>query len=162
MMNSPRAVFERLFGDTDTTDPAARAARLRKNRSILDSVSDKVSDRHAVLRARDRVKLTEYLDAIRDVEQRIQKAEAQSDRELPTLERPTGSIPESFEEYAKMMFDLQVLAYQADLTRVSTFMIGKELSGRTYPEIGVAEGHHQVTHSTADPERVEKLVKINT
>ena len=162
MMNSPRAVFERLFGDADTTDPAARAARLRKNQSILDSVSDTVAERTAVLGTRDRVKLTEYLDAIREVEQRIQKAEAQSDRELPTLERPTGSIPEGFEDYAKMMFDLQVLAFQADLARVSTFMIGKELSGRTYPEIGVAEGHHQVTHSTADPERVEKLIKINT
>ena len=162
MMNSPRAVFERLFGDSDTTDPAARAARLRKNRSILDSVSGTVVDRQAVLGARDRVKLTEYLDAIRDVELRIQKAETQSDRELPTYERPTGSIPESFETYAKMMFDLQVLAYQADLTRVSTFMIGKEISGRTYPEIGVPGGHHQVTHSTADPDRVENLVKINT
>ena len=162
MTNSPRAVFERLFGDSDTTDPAARAARLRKNRSILDSVSGTVADRQAVLGARDRVKLTEYLEAIRDVELRIQKAETQSDRELPTYERPTGSIPESFEAYAKMMFDLQVLAYQADLTRVSTFMIGKEISGRTYPEIGVPGGHHQVTHSTRDPERVANLVKINT
>jgi hypothetical protein len=162
MENNPRAVFERLFGDADTTDPAAQAARLRKNRSILDSVVDKVADRQAVLGARDRVKLTQYLDAIRDVELRIQKAEAQADRELPTLERPTGSIPETFEEYAKVMFDLLVLAYQADLTRVGTFMIGKEISGRTYREIGVAEGHHQVTHSTADPERIAKLVRINT
>ena len=160
--NNPRAVFERLFGDADTTDPAARAARLRKNRSILDSVAGKVADRTAVLGARDRVKLVEYLDAIRDVELRIQRAEEQGDRVLPTLERPTGGIPEAFDEYARLMFDLMVLAFQADLTRVGTFMIGKEISGRTYPEIGVAEGHHQVTHSTGDPERVAKLVRINT
>ena len=160
--NNPRAVFERLFGDADTTDPAAHAARLRKNRSILDSVTDTVADRQAVLGARDRIKLTEYLDAIRDVELRIQKAEAQGERELPSLERPTGAVPEAFEDYAKLMFDLLVLAYQADLTRVGTFMVGKEISGRTYPEIGVAGGHHQVTHSTSDSERVEKLVRINT
>ena len=122
----------------------------------------KVADRTAVLGARDRVKLTEYLDAIRDVELRIQRAESQGDRELPALERPTGGIPEAFDDYARLMVDLLVLAFQADLTRVGTFMIGKEISGRTYPEIGVAEGHHQVTHSTADPERVAKLVRINT
>ena len=99
---------------------------------------------------------------MRDVERRIQKAEAQSDRELPVVERPAGSIPASFEEYAKLMFDLQVLAYQSDLTRVITFMIGKELSSRTYPEIGVPEPHHPLSHHQNDPEKLAKLTKINT
>lgn len=162
MENNPRAVFERLFGDADTTDPKAQAVRLRKNKSILDSVVDKVADRAALLGDQDRVKLSEYLDAIRDVELRIQRTETQNEHTLPILERPVGSIPDTFESYAKLMFDLKVLAFQADLTRVGTFMLGKEISGRTFPEVGVAEGHHQVTHSTSDPERVQKLVRINT
>jgi hypothetical protein len=162
MENNPRAVFERLFGDSDTTDASARRARIGRDRSILDSVAETVSDLQASLGGRDRAKLTEYLDAIRDVERRIQKAEAQSARELPTVERPTGAVAASFEEYAKVMFDLQVLAYQSDLTRVMTFMIGKELSSRTYPEIGVPDQHHPLSHHQNDPAKLERLTKINT
>jgi len=157
----PRAVFERLFGDQDTTDPAARAARLRKNRSLLDSVIETAVRLERDLGARDRAKLADYLDAIRDVERRIQKAEAQSARALPAVERPSGSIPATFEEYAKVMFDLQVLAYQSDLTRVITFMIGKELSSRTYPELGVPDQHHPLSHHQNDPEKIAKLARIN-
>jgi hypothetical protein len=159
MENNPRAVFERLFGDHDSTDPAARLARIRKNRSLLDAVTQEVAGLQKALGLRDRAKLTDYLEAVRDIERRIQKAEAQSTRELPVVEQPAG-VPASFEEYAKLMFDLQVLAYQSDLTRVITFMLGKELSNRTYPEIGVPDGHHVVSHHQNKPENLAKLTKI--
>jgi hypothetical protein len=107
------------------------------------------------------VKLREYLDAVRDVERRIAKAEAQSARELPAVDAPSGSIPGSFEEYAKLMFDLQVLAYQSDMTRVITFMIAKELSGRTYPQIGVSDPHHPLSHHQNDAAKLEKLARVN-
>jgi hypothetical protein len=162
MENNPRAVFERLFGDSDSTDAAARLARMEKDRSVLDSVTQTVTDLQKSLGQRDRAKLAEYLEAVRDVERRIQKAEAQSERELPAFERPAGSISASFEEYAKLMFDLQLLAYQSDLTRVSTFMIAKELSSRTYPEIGVPDQHHPLSHHQNDPAKLEKLTKLNT
>jgi hypothetical protein len=162
MENNPRAVFERLFGDSGTTDAGARLARIRTDRSLLDSVIEKVSELERGLGPSDRIKLTEYLDAVRDIERRIQKAESQRDRELPSLEAPAGSIPARFEEYAKLMFDLQVLAYQADLTSVITFMIGKELSNRTYPEIGVPDPHHPLSHHQNDPQKLEKLTRINT
>jgi hypothetical protein len=162
MENNPRAVFERLFGDSDSTDAAARLARIEKDRSVLDSVTQTVADLQKNLGQRDRAKLGEYLDAVRDVERRIQKAEAESDRELPAFERPAGSIPGSFEEYARLMLDLQLLAYQSDLTRVSTFMIAKELSSRTYPEIGVPDQHHPLSHHQNDPAKLAKLTKLNT
>lgn len=160
MENNPRAVFERLFGDSDSTDSTARATRLRRNRSLLDSVQGAVSDRRRELGAGDQVRLTEYLDAIRDVERRIQLAEAQSDRELPLFERPAGSIPESFEEYARIMIDLQILAFESDMTRVITFMIGKELSSRTFPELGVPDQHHPLSHHQNKPESLEKLTRV--
>jgi hypothetical protein len=160
--NNPRAVFERLFGDSDSTDAAARLARIEKDRSVLDSVSQTVADLQRSLGQRDRAKLGEYLDAVREVERRIQKAEAQSEQELPAFERPAGSISSSFEEYAKLMLDLQLLAYQSDLTRVSTFMIAKELSSRTYPEIGVPDQHHPLSHHQNDPAKLAKLTKLNT
>lgn len=162
MENNPRAVFERLFGDSDSTDAAARLARIAKDRSVLDSVTQTVADLQNSLGRRDRAKLGEYLEAVRDVERRIQKAEAQSDKELPAFERPAGSVPASFEEYAKLMLDLQVLAYQSDLTRVSTFMVAKELSSRTYPEIGVPDQHHPLSHHQNDPAKLAKLTKLNT
>ena len=160
MENNPRAVFERLFGDSDSTDPAVRAARLRRNRSLLDSVQEGVVDQQRDLGTRDRARLAEYLEAIRDVERRIQMAEAQSDRELPTFERPAGSIPESFEDYARIMIDLQVLAFESDMTRVVTFMIGKELSSRTFPELGVPDQHHPLSHHQNNPEKLEKLTRV--
>jgi hypothetical protein len=162
MENNPRAVFERLFGDSDSTDTALRQARIAQDRSVLDSVSETVGDLQRSLGKRDRAKLSEYLEAIRDVERRIQRAEAQSARELPVFERPAGSISASFEEYAKLMMDLLVLAYQSDLTRVVTFMIGKELSSRTYPELGVPDQHHPLSHHQNNPEKLEKLQRINT
>ena len=161
MEYNPRAVFERLFGDRDTTDPTELRARLRENRSLLDSVTDAVSGLLTGLGPGDRAKLTEYLEAIRDVERRIQMAEEQSSRELPTLERPAG-IPANYDEHAKLMFDLQVLAYQTDLTRVITYMMGREKSDRPYREIGVADPHHPLTHHQHDPVKIGKVAQINT
>jgi hypothetical protein len=161
MENNPRAVFERLFGESESTDPAVRLRRIHSDRSILDSVLDKVASLQKELWGPDSAKVTEYLDAIRDVERRIRQAELQSGRELPVVERPSGSIPDTFEAYAKLMFDLQVLAYQTDLTRVITFMVGKELSGRSYPELQVPEGHHALSHHQEIPEKLEKLTRIN-
>ncbi|MCY4263765.1 MAG: DUF1552 domain-containing protein, partial [Gammaproteobacteria bacterium] len=131
METNPRLVFERLFGDIGTTDASVRLQRIQKDRSLLDSVTERVGELNHSLGAPDRTRLEQYLDAVRDVERRIQLAEAQSGREMPTLSQPSG-VPDSYEEHARLMFDLQVLAYQTDLTRVITFMLGRELSGRTY------------------------------
>jgi hypothetical protein len=161
MENDPRAVFERLFGGSDSTDAAARAARVSKEKSILDSVTDRVQELRRGLAPRDQVKIAEYLDAVRDVERRIQKVEEQSARELPVVDRPAG-IPPTFEEHARLMFDLLLLAFQTDMTRVSTFMLGREVSGRAYPEIGVPDSHHPTSHHQNDPEKLRKLEKINT
>ena len=160
MENDPRAVFERLFGATDTTDAAARLARIAKERSILDSVGERVRALQRGLGPRDTAKVAEYLDAVRDVERRIQKAEQQSARHLPVVERPAG-VPATFEEHAKLMCDLLLLAFQTDMTRVSTFMLGREVSGRAYPEIGVPDSHHPTSHHQNDPEKLAKLAKIN-
>ncbi len=159
--NNPRALFERLFGDSDTTDAGARLERLKKDRSILDSVYDEVASLQLKLGSSDRSKLTEYLEAVRDVERRIQKAEEQADRKLPLVDRPNGAIPESFAAHVKLMFDLQVLAYQTDMTRVITFMMSKEISNRTYPEIGVPDPHHPLSHHQNKKESLVKLAKIN-
>ena len=161
MEHNPRAVFERLFGDAGTTDVAARLARMRQQRSILDSLIAQVTQFKRSLGSGDRTKLNEYLEGIRDVERRIQRAEEQSDRELPVMEQPAG-IPAAFAEHAALMYDLQLLAYQSDLTRVVTFMIGHELSGRTYPEIGVPDAHHPISHHKNAPATLAKLTKINT
>ena len=162
MESNPRAVFERLFGDGDTTDAAVRRERMRKDRSLLDAVVERIADLQQGLGAKDRSKLAGYLDAVRDVERRIQRAEAQSARELPGVEQPSGSAPAAFEEYVRLMFDLQVLAYQCDLTRVITFMMTPELSARTYPEIAVPEPHHALSHHQNRPENLEKLTKLQT
>ena len=161
MENNPRAVFERLFGAADSTDTAARLARLRQDRSILDFVTAETNVLERRLGAGDRLKLAQYLDAVRDVERRIQRAEEQSDREVPVVEQPIG-IPDTFEAHARLMFDLLALAYQTDLTRVSTFMFGKEVSGRSFPEIGVPGGHHGYSHHQNDPNNLAMLAKINT
>jgi hypothetical protein len=161
MENDPRAVFERLFGASDTTDAASRLGRIQKERSILDAVIEDVIDLQRTLGPRDRTKMVEYLDAIRDVERRIQKAEEQSARELPVVEQPAG-IPGTFESHARLMFDLLTLAFQTDMTRVATFMLGHEVSGRSYPEIGVPDSHHPVSHHQNYPEKLAKLAKINT
>jgi hypothetical protein len=159
MENDPRAVFERLFG-ADGTDGAARQARLERQRSILDSVADKIAALRGGLGARDTAKLAEYLEAIRDVERRIQKAELQSGRQLPVVEQPAGT-PGTYEEHARLMFDLLMLAFQTDMTRVATFMLAREVSGRAYPEIGVPDSHHPVSHHQNDPDKLVKLSKVN-
>ena len=159
--NNPRLVFERLFGDVGSTESGARMAHLRQDRSILDSVMDESADLQRRLGADDRSRLVEYLDGVRDIETRIQKAEAQSTKDMPVVTQPAG-IPATFEEHAKLMYDLQVLAYQSDLTRVVTYMYGREFSGRAYPEIGVPEGHHPLSHHQYDPEKLAALAKLNT
>ena len=108
----------------------------------------------------DRSKFQEYVEAVRDVERRIQKAEQQGDRELPQIDQPAG-IPPTYEDHAKLMFDLQVLAYQSDLTRVITFMMARELSGRSYPQVGVSEAHHSISHHSSDPEKLDRYSAIN-
>jgi len=158
--NNPRVVFERLFGDSGSTDPKARLVRLRQQRSVLDSVGEEVARLQGALPQSDRTKLSEYLDAIRGVEQRIQVAEAQSDQELPLVDHPSG-IPNSWEDHVNLMFDLMVLAFQCDLTRVITFMVGHEHSGMTYPQIGVPDAHHPISHHQQEPEKVAKVAKIN-
>ena len=161
MENNPRVVFERLFGDTGSTDPAVRLARIKEDRSILDSVTDKVADLQRGIGPEDRNKISQYLDAVRDVERRIQKAEEQSARELPLVEQPAG-VPPTFEEHMRLMFDLQLLAYQVDLTRVATFMVGREISGRTYNDIGIPDAHHPLSHHLDDPIKIGTMSKINT
>ena len=159
---NPRAVFERLFGDGESTDPAARAARANEDRSILDSVREDVARLEPSLDSRDRGKLVDYLDSIRDLERRIRMAEQQTaEIELPVMQRPIG-VPASFEEHAKLMFDLQVIAFQADLTRIVSFMLAREGSNRTYRTIGVPDPHHGISHHQHDAEKIAKLAKINT
>ena len=158
--SNPRAVFETLFGDSGTTDPKARAARLQQHKSLLDSVGDKLAALRRELGPGDQTKMEEYTEAIRDVERRIEKAEEQSDLALPTLEQPQGA-PSDFEAHYELMMDLQVLALQSDLTRVIAFMIGKEQSARPYPQIGVPEAHHPLSHHNDDPTLVAHMSKIN-
>ena len=158
---NPRDVFERLFGDGDALDAQSRLAQARRQTSILDFVRDDTQRLSGRLGVEDRRKLDEYLEATRDIEKRIQRAAASGATSQATdMERPAG-IPESFDEHVRMMIDLQVLAMQADITRVGSFMIGRELSNRTYPEIGVPDSHHMLSHHGNNPEKIAKLAKIN-
>ncbi len=155
----PRVLFERLFGDGGT--PEQRNAQLTANASLLDAVMDDMSRYQKELGSTDKLKVDEYLDTVREVERRIQMSQAQSEKaKLPDLERPT-TVPEDWEEHVKLMMDLQVLAMQADLTRVVTFQLAREASTRTYPQIGVVEPHHPISHHGNDPIQLEKLAKIN-
>jgi hypothetical protein len=155
----PRVLFERLFGDGGT--PEQRQAELAKNASLLDWVMEDIANYQNRLGAGDRAKVDEYLTTVREVERRIQRAQAQSETaSLPDLERP-ANVPEEWEEHVKLMIELQVLALQADLTRVVTFQLAREASTRTYPQIGVAEPHHPVSHHGNDPVQLEKLARIN-
>ena len=158
--DNPRRLFERLFGDGNSTDTAVRLSKLREQRTILDFVREDLSRLRSDLGAEDRRKLDEYVESIRDLERRIEKAEAQSGKQLPTLDRP-GGVPDNFTDHAKLMIDLQVLAFQADLTRVTTFMMGREGTWRSYPGIGVPDAHHAMTHHSYDPEKIEKVIRIN-
>jgi Protein of unknown function (DUF1552) len=155
----PRVVFERLFGDGG--NPERRRAELRKSGSILDWMTADMARLRRELGAGDRTRLTEYLDSVREVERRIQKAEEQREASpLVDLERP-ATVPAVWEDHVKLMFDLQVLALQTDITRVITFQMARETSTRSYPNIGVSEPHHPVSHHADDPEKLAKLAKIN-
>jgi Protein of unknown function (DUF1552) len=160
MEYNPRAVFERLFGDSGTTERTAREIRLHQNKSILDSVSQKLTALKKELGPGDQVRVEEYTASLRDVERRIQKAEEQHDLELPAIEQPQG-VPPDFEDHLTLMLDLQLLAFQSDLTRVITFMIGKEQSARPYPQVGVPEAHHPLSHHNDVPDLIAHLSKIN-
>jgi hypothetical protein len=159
MEHNPSAAFVRLFGDSATSDAAARQTRMRRRGSILDSLRGEVASLGGKVSVSDRSKISGYLESVRDVERRIQYAIEQNIY-TPAFERPAG-VPETFEQHAKLMFDLQLLAYQGDVTRVATLMLGREFSGRTYPEIGVPDAHHPISHHRQDPERMEKCAKIN-
>lgn len=161
MESNPRAVFERLFGEGDSTDTAERLARIRQNRSLLDYVAGDISRMMNRVPQSDRVKLSEYLDGIRDVERRIQRAEEQaSTKQLPVVARPTG-IPGTYDDHARLMFDLQVLAFQTDMTRVISLIMAHEKSERAYREIGIAEGHHALSHHQGDPNMIGKVAQID-
>jgi len=154
-------VFEKLFGDSGSTERKAREARLRQQGSILDSVNEKLIGLRHDLGAGDQRRLEEYTESVRDVERRVQRAEEQSDLELPTMDQPQG-VPPVFEDHLALMFDLQLLAFQSDLTRVVSFMISKEQSARPYPQIGIPEAHHPLSHHGDDPALIERMSKINT
>ena len=158
MENNPRVVFERLFGEGGST--AERRAQFGKDRSILDAITDDLARLQRDVGAGDRARVTQYLDAVRAIERRIQLSE-HLDTELPALDRPVG-IPDAYEEHVRLMFDLTALAYQADITRVFTFMLGRELNGRAYPEVGIPDSHHGLSHHRNDPEKLAQLTKINT
>jgi len=160
MEYNPRAVFERLFGDSGSTGRAEREARLHQQKSLLDSVNAKLAKLRQELGVQDQAKVEQYTEAVRDIERRIQRAEQQSNVELPTLEQPQG-VPPVFEDHLGLMFDLQLLAFQSDLTRVITFMIGKEQSARPYPQIGVPEAHHPLSHHNDVAEIIARLSQIN-
>jgi hypothetical protein len=158
--NNPRVVFERLFGNGGTN--AQRAAQARQDRSILDFVGADFARLTRSLGPSDRVQVDEYVEAVREVERRIETVERLGDDAgLPALERPPG-IPATFGEHVKLMYELQWLAFQADLTRVVTFMLGRELNFRTYPEIGLTQGHHTMSHHQERPENIERYAKLNT
>jgi hypothetical protein len=161
MEHDPRVVFERMFGDSGSTNGDARRARMQADASILDSVIQKIGRMEKEFGSGDRAKLSEYFEAIRDVERRIQKSEQQNSQELPTMEHPAG-VPAKFDDYAKLMYDLIALAYQGDMTRIFTFMIGREQSGRTFPEFGIPDAHHAISHHQNDPVKLAKLAKVNT
>lgn len=158
---NPRAVFERLFGDGDSTDSKARMAALKDQSSILDYVTGDLDRLESNLGAGDRGKLTQYLDAVRDIERRIKRAEEQAyNIHLPNMEKPAG-VPDEFEEHARLMMDMMVIAWQTDMTRVVSFMMAREGSNRSYRAIGISDGHHSCTHHMNDPVKIEKTTKIN-
>jgi hypothetical protein len=159
MQTDPRIVFERLFGDGGT--PEQRAAQARMDRSILDSVTEAAARFQRRLGPDDRTRVGEYLDAIRDLERRIQRIATDAVAEVEVPDAPVG-VPDDVDAHIRLMLDLQVLAYQADVTRVVTFQLGREVSQRTFPEIGVPDPHHSNSHHLNDPARLEKIARIDT
>jgi hypothetical protein len=159
--SSPRLVFEQLFGDGGP--PSQQLAALRARGSILDSATEEMTRLHARLGASDRIIVSDYLEVLREVERRIQQAETKNmDSPLPQYARPGVGVPERFDDHTKLMFDLQLLAFQGDITRVTTFMYGAEQRGRMYPEIGLNESHHSMSHHGDNPENLAKYTKLNT
>ena len=155
----PRIVFETLFGEGGSS--ADRQAALKKRASLLDGIGQEITRLQKTLGPSDREKISAYLDSVREVERRIQQAEANArENPLPDLDRPMG-VPAAYADHARLMFDLQLLAFQGDITRVTTFQLARETSNRTYPEIGVADPHHPLTHHGNDPEKIAKVAKIN-
>ncbi|MBV9771059.1 MAG: DUF1552 domain-containing protein [Bryobacterales bacterium] len=156
---NPRIVFERLFGDGGSL--AQREGRMRQNRSILDAVARQAKRLGAELPSADRITMTNYLDNVREIERRIQVAEKQTDLQTDIPAAPAG-IPDSFEDHIKLMFELQVVAFQADLTRVSTYMLARELSQRTYPQVDCNDPHHSLSHHQNDPVKIAALARLQT
>jgi hypothetical protein len=155
---NPRIVFDRLVGEGGTRE--GRAAKRAEDRSILDSIAQEMSHLKGELGAGDRAALNDYVENIREIERRIQQAEKKNEMSVE-MSSPVG-VPDNYEEHIKLMFDLQVLAYQADLTRISTFVLARELNQRAYPMLGVSDSHHSLSHHQNDPERIEKLAKIQS
>ena len=164
METNPRSAFERMFGDSDSTDPAERVRQAQRQGSVLDSVTASVGRLLGGVGPSDRTKLTQYLDAIRDIERRIQVAEKASSEDPSQgkggMDRPVG-IPTTFEEHARLMFDLQVVAFQTDMTRVITFMMGREQTDRNYREIGISDGHHPLSHHKEMPDVIALVEQID-
>ena len=156
---NPRNVFERLFGQGGTAEE--RVARTAQDRSLLDAITQDAAKLQKTLGSKDRAMVSDYLESVREIERRIQKAGQQNDSEMVLPEAPVG-IPYSFEEHIKLMYDLLVLAYQTNVTRVFTFMVAREESNKTYPQIGVHDGHHATSHHQNRAEKIEKLVKIQS
>ena len=157
---NPRRVFERLFGEGGRIDPAAAAARDTADRSSLDSVTERIAELKTRLGAGDRRKLEEYVESIRDVERRIQVASRKQPVDLPAMARPAG-VPDSWPEHVKLMFDLQTLAVQADLTRVWTFLYAREATSINYPHLDISMGHHEISHHNFEKDKLDALAKIN-
>jgi hypothetical protein len=155
---NPRYVFERMFGEG--TSGAERLAIMRQDRSLLDSLLEDLNDLRRKIGKADHRRVNEYLDSIRDVERRIQRSEQQTATHLDLPDRPAG-VPDTFEEHCRTMYDLQALAFQADITRVTTFMLGREVSQRTFPALGVPDAHHAISHHQDDPEKQAKIAKID-
>lgn len=156
----PRVVFERLFGEGESADSRRRA--LRDRASLLDSFNEDIARLKRKVGTTDRARVDQYLDTVREIERQIQRAEAgAASNPMPDVDRPVG-VPAAFADHVKLMFDLQVLAFQADITRVVTFQLGRELNNRTYPEIGVPDPHHPISHHGNDAEKLLKIAKINT
>jgi hypothetical protein len=156
---NPRVIFERMFGRPGTA--AQRLARMQTDRSILDSIKEELGDLSRGLGQRDRTRIDDYLENVREVEQRIQRAEKQAKTEVQVPDAPVG-VPESFEEHVSLQFELLALAYQADITRVFTFMMSRDATQRVYPNLGITEPHHSMSHHGNDPEKIANLVKLNT
>jgi hypothetical protein len=158
---NPRTVFERLFGDGDSTDSADRMKRLESQKSVLDYVTNSLSRLRMGLGTGDKRKLEEYLESVRDIERRIQLAEEQSATiVLPDIERP-AAVPDDYVQYTRLMLDMQVVAWQTDMTRIASFMLGRDGSNRPYREIGISDGHHSISHHQGDQEKLDKLMKID-